>query len=356
MKGINGIGFFLFFILVFIADLKVYGFQKNALFEFEEPLNLEIVTNLKALRQSKSDTVFFSTYLKYETSEGNWDSLPTNLRARGNSRRGRCYFPPLWLKIQKGTVKKTLFQGNRSLKLVLPCQQQVQTYNDLITKEYIAYKLYEVVSPYHFKTRMVNLSLTDQQNRRDKTHSITAFLIEDVDKVAKRHGLKRIKSRLVMPQFVNDTLALQQDFFAFMIGNTDWSNTAQHNVRMLDRKGHKHIPVSYDFDYAGFVNAPYALPYDYLPIKSVTERLYRGICRDPALVQYVRNQFLMNEEAFLSIMDQFQPQLPKSEFNAAKRYLMDFFVILKNDKPFREQILNKCEPYDLGINRATGPS
>ncbi len=233
-------------------------------------MDLEIVTNLRSLKGSKSDTVFFSTLIKFKNDSGVADSVPVDLRARGNSRRAQCFFPPIWLKIPNGESKNTPFHGNRSLKLVVPCQEG-QYYNDLITKEYIIYKLYEGISPYYFRTRMIKLTLTDRQGKKNKTYTLNAFVIEDVDNVAENYEAKGVKSGLILPHLVNDTLALTQDFFSFMIGNTDWSNATQHNVRMLDLGKEKFVPVSYDFDNAGFVNAPYAIPYDYLPIENVTE-------------------------------------------------------------------------------------
>jgi hypothetical protein len=152
---------------------------------------------------------------------------------------------------------------------------------------------------------------------------------------------------MVMPNSINDTLALHQDFFALMIGNTDWSNTSQHNVKILERKEGNRIPVPYDFDLSGFVNAPYALPYDYLPIKTVQERLYRGICRDIELVNHVKNQFLMNEKIFQETMGSFQNEINSNEFKMARNYLSGFFDILKNESEFNEQILSKCIPYNI---------
>ena len=48
--------------------------------------------------------------------------------------------------------------------------------------------------------------------------------------------------------------------FQYMIANTDWSTTFLHNAKLIqlnDTK--KYIPLAYDFDMAGFVDAPYAV-------------------------------------------------------------------------------------------------
>ena len=333
-------------ILVLSVAFSSFAFQKDILFEKEDPMDLELVTNLKSLKGSKSDTIFFSTFIKFKNASGMADSVPVDLRARGNSRRAQCFFPPIWLKIPNGAAKNTPFHGNRSLKLVLPCQEG-QYYNDLITKEYIIYKLYEGISPYYFRTRMIKLALTDRQGKKNKTYNLNAFVIEDVDNVAENYEAKGVKSGLIYPHLVNDTLALTQDFFSFMIGNTDWSNATQHNVRMLDLGEDKYVPVSYDFDNSGFVNAPYAKPYDYLPIENVTERLYRGICRNQELTQWVRTDFLQREAKILEIMDRYQNDLPHSEFESARNYLVEFFEILRNDTSFESQMISNCQKYNF---------
>ncbi|RIW18583.1 hypothetical protein D0X99_02550 [Algoriphagus lacus] len=338
--------------LVLVVSLlpRSAAYQKDKLFADQVPLDMEMDTNIKFLKNSESDTVFFSSWLKFKDSAGNPDSIPVDLRARGNSRRAQCFFPPLWLKIPNGEAKNTIFQGNRSLKLVLPCQEG-ENYNHLAVKEYVIYKLYEEISPYYFRTRLVNLTLIDRQNKKAKSYSLNAFVLEDIDQVAKNYQAKQKKTGLVLPHLINDTLALSQDFFAFMIGNTDWSNTTQHNVRMLDIGNGMYVPVAYDFDYSGFVNAPYALPYDYLPIKNVTERLYRGICRNPELTEWVRAYYLQKETQLLKILDENRIHLSNSEFDSARAYLSGFFDILKNDLAFQSQMIGSCQQYETPAAR-----
>ena len=86
---------------------------------------------------------------------------------------------------QKDQRAGTLFDGNKSLKLVLPCKIESEN-NDNILQEFIAYKIYENISPYHFKTRRVNVDFNEIRGKKTK-FSIKRFLIEDVKLVAKRH-------------------------------------------------------------------------------------------------------------------------------------------------------------------------
>jgi hypothetical protein len=69
--------------------------------------------------------------------------------------------------------------------------------------------------------------------------------------------------------------------FQFMIGNTDFAITAQHNVRVVETPTERRYAVPYDFDYSGLVNATYAVvdKTRIEGISSVRERRYRGPCR-----------------------------------------------------------------------------
>lgn len=320
---------------------------RQGLFDSQAPIGIELSVSLQRLKETKADTLFAESWFRYRGAAGDWDSVAVQIRARGNSRRSICYFPPMRLKFKKKGAKGTLLEGNESLKLVIPCQESAN-YQTFVNKEFLAYKFYEELSPYHFKTRKVKLTLTDERDRKNKTHQLTAFLLEDPDFVAKRFAGKSSQSKLVMPHVLDDTTALIQDFFAFMIGNTDWSNTSQHNVKVMELKGGKSIALPYDFDMAGLVNAPYAKPYDYLPITSVRERLYQGICREPTLVQNVKNLFLMKEGTFKSILKSYSEDFAADDLRAMNQYLDGFFAVMRDDRKFTAEILDKCVPMPQG--------
>jgi hypothetical protein len=121
---------------------------------------------------------------------------------------------------------------------------------------------------------------------------LTSFLIEDDDKTAKRFDAKISDSKLVRPNLVNDTVALKQDFFSFMIGNTDWSNTVQHTIKVIERKDSKVIPLPYDFDMSGFVSAPYT-PY---PMITYRPKQFRRGCTEGSAEG--QNWYNMSETIF----------------------------------------------------------
>jgi len=98
----------------------------------------------KDLRKLTNDSIYMDNMLVYDAGEGNWRQIDVKIRVRGNYRLKNCYYPPVKLKIKKSDAQGTLFEGNKKLKLVMPCQMQ-KSNNDLVLKEYLAYKFFEVI-------------------------------------------------------------------------------------------------------------------------------------------------------------------------------------------------------------------
>ena len=324
---------------------QVFGqMHTDSLFSVQTPLDIGISISIRGVQESKEDSTYISHKLYYKNASGINDSLKVGLKGRGNFRLRECYFPPLWIKIKKDQAKETLFEGNKKLKLVLPCYTQSDN-NDLILKEYLCYKLYEEISPYSFKTRLVNIDLTEQRGKREKKFQLKGILIEDVDKIAKRMNCKTAEVEQIHPAALQDTSASLFDMFQFMISNTDWSKSFQHNSKLIYLHS-RYIPVPYDFDMSGLVDAPYAvvsvIGEETLPVESVRDRYYRGYCRPPGITQFVRDEFLLKEENLLSIPDLLKGQLSDKEITGVKEYLKEFFDILKNDDLFKDDILDRC--------------
>jgi hypothetical protein len=312
------------------------------LFQDEKPLPIRFSYSMKQVAKNTNDTVYFSSMLYYKNGKETWDSLKMSLRARGNFRRKNCFFAPLRIKLKKGDTKSTIFAGNKSLKLVVPCKP-VAWYNGLVMKEYVCYQLYEAVTHYSFNTRLTELTLVDQSAKKSKTYpSLLGFFIEDDDLAAKRWDGKVVDSLQLHPLLLHDTSALRQAFFEFMIANTDWSTTYYHNAKIVKIGTRKYVPIAYDFDMAGLVNAPYATVNEGLDLANVTERLYRGFCRNEALTQFVRAEFIQQEPTIMKIFDQYASYFEPKEIEGMKKYTAQFFTILKSDRQFKDNIMLKC--------------
>jgi len=311
------------------------------LFQDEQPLSAEFGISLSEIKKSKSDSIYFSTILRYKDIQGIWDSIPIAIRARGNFRRKHCFFPPMRIKIEKDNAKGTLFAGTKSLKLVLPCQVGKNA-NDLVLKEYMCYQLYEPVTSYVFNTRLVDITFYDRSGKQPKSYKLTAFFIEDDDAAARRLHAIVVDETKFNPMHLEDTSSLRLDLFQYMIANTDFSTTFAHNLKVVRTKMGQFVPIAYDFDMAGFVNAPYATFDETLGIKGVHERVYKGYCRNEGIMEFVRQEFIQREGEISGVMDRYRNYFGPKEFGTMKKYMNEFFKTIKNDAFYREQIVRKC--------------
>jgi hypothetical protein len=336
----SGFATFVLFLLICSTN-SAQEAPGDALFGNSYPLEVRLGYAFRELKKIHSDKRYFPTYLHYRIEKETWDSVKIDIRARGGFRRKNCFFTPLRVRIRAKERSGTLFEDHKNLKLVLPCLPRGNA-NDLIIKEYLCYKLYELITPYYFNTKIMDLTLTDQRGRQSKSYKLKAFLIEDEDQVAKRMGGKIMKAGVINPFLLQDTAAVRHDFFQYMIANTDWSAVAPHNIRILQVPPRINIPIPYDFDMAGLVNAPYAEVSDFLPIASVRERLYRGFCRGEGLFQFVRAEYLSFEDQIRKILREIENDIPPAEMDSLRRFLDAYFAILKNDQHFNENIVSKC--------------
>ena len=313
------------------------------LFIQESILPIKLSYSNKDIKKNTNDSTFIQTVLSYQNEDQSWKDLEVNIRRRGDFRLNNCYFAPIKMKIKKSVSKGSLFEKNKKLKLVVQCADKKGT-EDYIVKEYMAYKLYEVVSNYHYKVRLVDIFFSEPTNGKNKIFEFKGFFIEDIKLVAKRHGGQPI-DRTMHPLAQDPVSSVQNAFFQFMIGNIDFSTYVQHNEKLIF-VDEKVVPIPFDFDMSGLVNTSYATVSESnnesLPISSITERLYRGFKRDPEVIAQVRKEYLDKKQLVMELIDGLQVSFvnPK-QFEEAKNYVLGFYKILEDDNLYSKEITNK---------------
>lgn len=335
---------FIFIILVnFVAGVSAQ--QADQLFETEIPLQVALTFSIREVAKTKQDSIYLPNRLYFQSAAGKTDSIKVSLKSRGNYRLQECYFPPLWIKLDKKDKRENIFNGNKKLKLVLPCRQGAIN-NTLVIKEYLCYKLYEMISPYFFKTRLVNIDFTEVRNKHPRHFELKGILVEDLEKTAKRLRAKAREGLKISPLSMQDTAAIRFSFFQYMISNTDLSMAYQHNTKLLQLADGAYLSVPYDFDMSGLVDAPYAVVSQVngvqLDAQTVRDRVYRGWCRSPELTQFVRNEFIGKQAELLSEADKLKGDLHEKEIFEIKAYLAEFFAVIKDDQLFKTRIIDQC--------------
>jgi len=315
--------------------------QDVPLFKSKEPVKLRATGSIKSIKKKSNDSTFVTGKFEYEQNLGHWVTVPVQSRVRGNFRLKNCYFPPLKLKFNKKEVASTLFEGNKALKLVLPCLTSSDK-NNLIRKEYLCYQFYQVLSSFYFRTRLANLELTETSKKNVKKYDLRTFFVEDNSMVAKRSGGKVVETKGISPSLFDEKQSIRNDFFQYMIGNADWSVVFQHNSNTIYVQG-KYVPLPYDFDMSGFVNAGYAQQNaPTLGTGDVRERVYRGFCKSKTAMEEIRKEFLEKESAIRALIDQEAANFSKYELKDMHFYLDGFFSTLKDDRRFDHNILSQC--------------
>ena len=128
----------------------------------------------------------------------------------------------------------------------------------------------------------------------------------------------------------------------YFIGNTDWSIAAQHNTMLLQDTTGRILPVAYDFDWSGAVDARYAFPDPRFKMNSVTTRLYRGDCRDEKGYAPVLARFTEKRAAIDSIFATI-PQLTPEKVKKMRGYFDEFWKLAANPKQAAREFKDGCQ-------------
>lgn len=273
------------------------------------------------------------------------------LSARGKSRRDKsvCHFPPLRVEFVEKPGEDSFFDGQKRLKLVTHCKSS-KRYQQYYLREYAAYKLFNVLTPLSLKVRLARIDYIDSDKNK-LVISRLGFFIEDADDAAKRNGLKEIDTPDIISDQLNPEAAARYTVFQYMIGNLDWSmidgpegDDCCHNTKLLgnDAKPYADLaPVPYDFDYSGFVNAPYALPPEGVDVHSVRKRYYRGLCKHNQEALKQAQRFLESRDALMRTVETVA-EMGEREKRATLRYLDVFFKDIADDERVRRRLLKTC--------------
>lgn len=339
VKGFICIAFILQSFFPLTAKPETYD-----LFASDEVLKIHLDFDIKQLLKGKYKELYVPASLNLTLENGDLIEESIRIRARGNSRKSYCSLPPLKLNFKDEKSEESGLLGQTTLKLVVPCRNS-KVFQQYVYKEYLAYKLFNLVSDISFKVRLVELNLTDSQGKR-KPMQVYGFLIEHVDKLADRIDSHEIEPARFSKKLVERNYMAKVALFQYAIGNTDWKVENTHNIKVLQSNpavDRRVYAVPYDFDYAGLVNASYAIPHDKLGLSSVTQRLYMGVCQsDPELNQLLE-EFKSKENDFMRVVADFEHLDAKSSFYI-QRYLADFFKIIENPALVKRNFLSYCEP------------
>jgi hypothetical protein len=313
------------------------------LFQPDDPLHLTLSMDIRTVIRDIEEEDSHPAELSYTDQNGNIIKLPIKVKVRGNFRKDpvNCDFPPLRINFSSATVKNTIFEGQDKIKLVTHCRSGRDLYEQNVLKEYLAYKLYNLFTPESFGVRLVHLTYADTGGKQDTLKKM-AFLLEPEEQLARRNGCEILEVKGVRQDRTERNKTTMMAIFQYMIGNTDWSVWALHNVLLL-KKSPTALPivVPYDFDWCGLVQAPYAFPPKQLPIESVRERLFRGFCRPDSVLQPLLEEFRQRKEVVYQTCRAI-PNLTDKELRQIIKYMDQFYKTLDNPRAVEVEFHRNC--------------
>jgi len=275
------------------------------LFENEEILNISLRFDIIEYRRKKPKEEYMKAILTYHINDKDSVNKEIKLKSRGEFRNEFCSFPPIRLNFKKVEFEKEDLKKIEKIKLVTHCNSGNETN---LFKEYLIYKLYNVITDYSFRVRLVNINYINT-HKKSKPIKSYAFLIEPIEFLAKRTNSYPVNSTKLSQVHMAPEMMDRMAIFNYMIGNTDWSVPNQHNCKILsDPKSanpNLGLIVPYDFDYSGLVNANYAIPHPDLGIETVRERIYLGLCRTEDVFLQELKEFSDKKEELYKVINDF---------------------------------------------------
>lgn len=310
------------------------------LFSSHEPLELVLVADLGSLRSDRSEKDRPALLVL-----PGGDTLAVEVRPRGDLRRNPavCSFPPLRVDMTSGGADGTPFEGQDKLKMVVPCHPTRDSFEGYVLREYLLYRAYGLVTDVSYRVRLAHVTFHDQAGRDDDV-TRWAFFIEDASALAARVGGEVVdlpEGKVLRTDALHPAEATTMAIFQYLIGNTDWNDAQGHNVTLLALPG-RVVPVPYDFDFAGAVEAPYANPADGMPIENVRQRLYWGWCWPQLDTGPLLARFREIRPALEELYRTFEP-LDRRVREETLAYYADFYERVRTPEQAVHYVFRDCK-------------
>ena len=154
-------------------------------------------------------------------------------------------------------------------------------------------------------------------------------VLEDTDEMAERIGGKEDETMGMPTKQYNKEAINLLSVFQYMVGNEDWRPEFLRNIKHVQLPSGKMIPVPYDFDAAGIVNAHYAKPDRDLRLETVLQRQFMGAFANKKERQQTIDFVKSKKDVLLKTIETL-PYMDLVSKKVASRYLNSFFDIIED--------------------------
>ena len=313
-----------------------------AFFQTQDPIEVTLTANIGKLRGDKSaEAPWRPATMSYRGPDGNALTVPLRARTRGIWRLKMCDFPPLRLNFAGATSKGSIFHQLDKPKMVSYCQN-VDDHEQYVLQEFQLYRIYQLLTPMSHKARLLKFTYADSASGKIRAKRF-GFVIEEPSALAARLGGKVMEQKGALPGDLDPFQDALVGVFQYMIGNTDFSIGGLHNMELLFREDGTVFPIAYDFDFAGAVNARYAVPDARLPIPNVRKRLFRGYCTDANSYAKVFELFKEKKpEIYALYSDEIGKLMDQGTVKETLRYFDEFYETINDPRSAKRSIISPC--------------
>lgn len=313
-------------------------------FRSETPITATLTTNIGRIRSDKAaDAPWRAATLSYAAIAPDTGTVrvPVRIRTRGVWRLKTCEFPPIRLNFTSEAVKGTELRGLDEPKLVNYCRN-TDEYERYILQELQLYRIYRLITPASHAVRLLRLAYTDSASGKVAATRY-AFIVEEPDALAARLGGRVLEATGAGPNDLEPYADAVLGVFQYLIGNTDFGLSALHNAELLALPMGEFVPVAYDFDFAGAVDARYATVDPRLAVRRVRDRLYRGYCVPPEIYPRVFARFNAQRDSIYALYaDAIGKLLGDDTVKETLAYFDEFYKIINDPKTAKSEIIDQC--------------
>ena len=321
----------------------------DPLFADDSILDVKLVAPLeRIMKQRDSDEELPGTF-ELLTEDGSSLQVPVQVRTRGNYRHGKdvCQFAPLRLNFKKSDVKNTSLDKQDKVKLVTHCQNRSANYEQAVIREYLVYRVLNVLTDFSFRARLLRISYVDSDSN-DSDDATFAILIESDKRLAKRLNLDELEVDSVQIEMLNREHTNLISMYEYIIGNLDFSPIAGskgkpccHNFALFGDDKEMSWSIPYDFDMTGFVESLHYEPNPKYKQRNVRQRVYRGRCYNQELLPATLQIFRDKRADALAIIAA-QAELKEFVRKRIDSYVQSFYDLLENEEELLDEFADAC--------------
>lgn len=316
----------IFFLFTFIPVLQVCG-QDSTLFSHLAAiptLEIEITVDFDTLLETRNQAQ--DVKLRVVRDDEVLEEWNAELQSRGKYRRRVCDFPPVELNFKKKDLRASGYLPFDKFKLVTHCLD-TQEGEENILQEYVAYRLYNLITDFSFRVKLLSVSYLDTHTGKRK-HKGYGMLIEPTKEMAHRLGGEEVEIFGLTPDSIDAHNYTTVALYNFLIGNFDWDLLLTRNIKLVRTPDRKFHIVPYDFDFAAIVSPSYARLSPDFEISSIRDRVYLGQGHKSVLASSLR-KFTEQKSAIMRFCAGFE-ELKKRERKDIQEYLEACYAFFNN--------------------------